>query len=338
MAPIVITSFVTTGEPGKFKEAKREVDGLKPHEILIKIRASAICHTDCYYMGAPDLCLGHEPVGDVTQVGSDVGNFKVGDRAGFSYVKSACCMCSECIAGRDNYCPDRVMFPGDGNNNGFADQAVVDSRFAYHIPDAMSYVDAGPIMCAGATVFNSLFSTATSPTHRVAVVGVGGLGHLALQFAKKWGTEVVAISTSDSKKEEATSFGANEFLNSRKFDDAAFLSSVEKFDLIINTTSADLPYDQYMSLLKPLGKFLVVGVPTKPMQVEGLPLILNGSAMQGSQTGGRVSLNETLKFAARHNIRPQIEILPFTLDGLEQGIQRVLDNKARYRVVLTNEV
>ncbi|ORX62835.1 NAD(P)-binding protein [Hesseltinella vesiculosa] len=331
---ITINSFNTTGESGKFKKVTRQVEGLERHQILIKILASGICHTDCYYMGQEGLCLGHEPAGVVEEVGSEVTNFKVGDRAGFSYLKSACLVCEQCVAGDDLYCQNRVIFPGNDNMNGYADKAVVDSRFAYQIPEGLDLKDTGVLMCAGSTVFNALYSTNTSPTHRVAIIGLGGLGHLALQFANKWGTHVTAISTTDSKKEEALSFGAYDFLNSKKFDDADYTASIEKFDLIINTASADLEYDQYIKLLKPKGKFLLVGVPMKPITVNGSPFIGNEIGMRGSLVGGRETVRKMLAFAAQHKIRPKIEELPLTLEGLEEGIDRCLQYKARYRVVL----
>ncbi|KAI8066537.1 hypothetical protein BC940DRAFT_302399 [Gongronella butleri] len=337
MAPIIIHRFVNAGTAGKFKQAEHQVDALEPHQILIKIRASAICHTDVYYLEAPDACLGHEPVGDVVEIGKGVKNFKVGDYAGWSYLKYACLECAECVSGNDLYCHNRILFPGTDNMNGFADLAVIDSRFAYHIPKEIAPTDAGPLMCAGSTVFNALYSTNTSPTDRVAVVGVGGLGHLALQFANKWGTSVTAISTNDSKAPEAKSFGAQHVLNSSKFDDEAYLAAIDKFDLIINTSTADLNYDQYTKLLKPHGKFLLVGVPSKKLEMSGGPFLVNDLALRGCLVGGRDVVNKMLVFAARHGIKPKTEILPFTLEGLEEGMERCRQSKARYRVVLTNE-
>ncbi|KAI8065244.1 hypothetical protein BC940DRAFT_259227 [Gongronella butleri] len=331
---ITINSFYTAETPGKFKQVTRTIDGLEPHQILIKIVASGICHTDCYALDQQDLCLGHEPAGEVIEIGSAVKSFKVGDKAGFSYLKEACLECEQCVAGDDLYCQSRVLFPGTDNMNGYADKAIVDSRFAYHLPEGIDIKDMGVLMCAGSTVFNALYSTNTSPTHRVAIIGVGGLGHLALQFANKWGTSVTAISTSDDKKDEAISFGAHEFLNSKRFDDAEYLKTINKFDLIINTASANLPYDQYISLLKPKGQFLIVGVPTKPIEVNGRAFIGNELGMRGSLVGGRETVRKMLEFAARHNIKPAIEELPLTLEGLEEGIQRCLDYKPRYRIVL----
>ncbi|KAJ2962010.1 hypothetical protein NQZ79_g2737 [Umbelopsis isabellina] len=315
-----------------FKEETFEVADLNPFEVYIKIKACGVCHTDLYKLASKsDVVAGHESVGEVLETGSLVKHLKVGDIVGFGYLKWSCLDCEECSSGNEIMCPERVRFPtGLG---GFAHHAVFDSRFCYKVPKSIEPKYAGPLMCAGATVFSALYNYKVSPTHRVGIVGIGGLGHLALQFAKAWGCHVVAISTNSSKTEEAKSFGAHEFWNSKEFTEEK-ISKLEKLDFIINTVSGDLPWDQYFSLLKPNGTFVLVGVTEKPMTFNGGAFIGDQLKFAGSLVASRHVSNKMLQFAARHNIKPQIEEYPMTAEGTAQAVQRVHDNKARYRAVL----
>ncbi|KAI8342101.1 chaperonin 10-like protein [Chlamydoabsidia padenii] len=333
-----IKAFANADQPGKFKIETRQVGKLNDSDILIDIKASGVCHTDCIYLARKGKVLGHEAVGEVIEIGPKVKGIKKGDYVGYSYLKSSCLNCDLCVSAKDVFCPERVLFPGDDNNNGFADSVVVDSRFAYHIPPEIEPSAAGPLMCAGVTVFNTLYANNVSPTHSVGIVGIGGLGHLALQFASKWGCHVTAISSNTSKEKEAKSFGANEFLDSKKLGESGFMETAPKFDYIINTTSADLPYDDYLKMLKPQGKFLIVGVPSKPIEVKNIAgVIQNMWAIEGVLTGGRTVYREMLKFAARHKIKPQLEEYPFTIEGLEAAIAQCEAGKARYRIVLVKK-
>ncbi|CAO3589017.1 unnamed protein product [Absidia cylindrospora] len=332
--PFEINAFVTTSTKGKFKETSRQVQELGEHEILVDLLASGICYTDCHYTGTEGLNLGHEPVGLVKALGSAVTNFSKGDYVGFSYLQSSCLTCDQCCAGDDLYCEKRVMYPGSGQNNGFSDTAIVDARFSYHVPKDIEPKHAAPLMCAGSTVFNALYSSNLSPTASVGIVGIGGLGHLALQFANKWGCHVTAISTNPSKKDEALSFGAHAYLSSKDFATPGFYDTAPKFDLILNTASADLPYDDYIKLLKPKGQFLLIGLPSKSVEVDAFPFIGNELGMRGSLVGGRRAVRLMLEFAARHNIKPQVEEYPFTVQGLEDALESCVSYKARYRAVI----
>lgn len=204
----------------------------------------------------------------------------------------------------------------------------------YKIPSDLEPKYAGPLMCAGITVFNSLYSAKVPPTGRVAVVGIGGLGHLALQFARAWGCHVTAISGSPDKKQEAVGFGAHDFLNSREFT-PEYIEKLEKYDVILNTVSADLDWDVYMSLLKRNGEFILMGIPDSSIEFKNPMEILAGQkTFKGSVVGGRYSIQLMLEFAGRHNIKPQIEEYEFNLDGLHTAIERCETSQARYRGVL----
>jgi uncharacterized zinc-type alcohol dehydrogenase-like protein len=185
MGTTTIQQFACTDQKNKFKSISTEVKSLGPHDLLLKTLACGVCHTDCSYFHE-GLVLGHEPIGKVVATGSEVERLKVGDVVGSSFLKLACLDCRQCNSGQDTMCEKRVMFP-EGNMNGFASHQVCDSRFAYKLPENMEPKDASVLMCAGITVFQALHGSQIPPTASVAVVGIGGLGHLALQFARAWG-------------------------------------------------------------------------------------------------------------------------------------------------------
>ncbi|CAO3676484.1 unnamed protein product [Umbelopsis ramanniana] len=186
-------STIATVTSSTFAEKTFEVPDLKPFEVYVKIRACGVCHTDLYALGNKDVVAGHETVGEIVEMGSMVVNLKPGDIVGFGYLKGACFNCEQCTSGNEILCPARVLFPtGYG---GFAHDTVFDSRFCYKIPEGIEPKYAGPLMCAGATVFTAMTNYDVKPTDRIGIVGIGGLGHLGLQFARAWGCHVVAIST-----------------------------------------------------------------------------------------------------------------------------------------------
>jgi uncharacterized zinc-type alcohol dehydrogenase-like protein len=193
---------------------------------------------------------------------------------------------------------------------------------------------AGPLMCAGVTVFNAIHSSGVSPTGRIAVVGIGGLGHLALQFARAWGCHVTAISHSPNKREEALGFGAHDFLVSKDFS-PELISKMKKYDLVIDTVSANLEWDVYLSLLKRNGTFNLIGFPGKPIEIKNVPgFITEQKKLRGSIVGGRHIVELMLEFAERHDIKPMIEEYTYDVKGIEEAIERCAANKARYRAVL----
>jgi len=204
---------VYRGINGQITATPAKIPALGPHDVLIKITHTGVCFTDreFFRLGAP-LALGHEGVGEVVAVGSGVTSLKVGDRAGGGFHKGSCGHCKYCLSGQDIYCYERVVFgEGDYNNGTFGDYYVGRETYVHKIPDGMSSEDAAPLQCAGATVYSALISTVKN-TDRVGVIGIGGLGHLAIQFAAKLGTEVVVFSSSKDKEAEAREFGASEFV------------------------------------------------------------------------------------------------------------------------------
>jgi D-arabinose 1-dehydrogenase-like Zn-dependent alcohol dehydrogenase len=232
---------------GKIVQSETNKGELQNDQVLVKVTASGLCGTDEHYKCA-DMALGHEGAGVVEEVGPAVKNMKKGDRVGWGYQHDSCGACDFCLTGRETYCPQRVMYGyADLDQGSFATHGVWREAFLFKIPDAISDVDAAPLMCGGATVFNSLYTYGIKPTDRVGVIGVGGLGHLAIQFAAKMGCDVVVFSGTESKKEEAERLGAKEFI-AMKGKDSIEVS--RKVDALLVTTSANPGMFYFTFLLK----------------------------------------------------------------------------------------
>ncbi|KAI9499710.1 hypothetical protein BDB00DRAFT_752919 [Zychaea mexicana] len=332
MSGYKIKAFATTDKAGQFKEITYDAPPLKEDEVYIKLLACGLCHTDVLYMSQPGTILGHEPIGEVVDVGAKVKKYKRGDYVGYSYLRDCCLNCRQCNSGQDIMCPNRVMFP-EGNNNAYA-HGVFQQRFVYAIPKNLKPSEAAPLMCAGLTVFSALMQANLSPTARVAIVGIGGLGHLALQFARAWGCHVTAISHTPGKKEECLKFGAHDFMASKDFT-PEYIEKAPRFDLILDTVSVDLEWDTYLELLDRNGSFFLIGIPENPIKISNiLGFLQSQRVFKGAILGGRYMVDLMLEFASRHNIKPAVTDYPMTPDGISQAIKDSESNKIRYRAVL----
>eukprot|EP01102_Stenamoeba_stenopodia_P014892 TRINITY_DN5014_c0_g1_i1.p1 TRINITY_DN5014_c0_g1~~TRINITY_DN5014_c0_g1_i1.p1 ORF type:complete len:277 (-),score=62.37 TRINITY_DN5014_c0_g1_i1:193-1023(-) len=270
-------------------------------------------------------------VGIVLAVGSDVANVKVGQRVGVGWQYSSCGSCEWCDEKQEILCKNKINYMA--KRGGFSEAVVWESRFVFSVPDNVANEHAGPLMCAGLTVFTALrlyLNTSAKKQQRVAIVGIGGLGHLGLQFANKLGAHVTALSTSSTKEQEAKSLGAHDFLNTT--DAAAFEQSKGRFDLILNTISGDVEWDKYLELLRPLGKLCVVGVPKNPISFRAGNLLLEDKQIVGSLTGSSRDVIEMFEFVSRHGIKPLVEVLPVA--EIDKAIEKVDKNTMRYRMVL----
>jgi len=305
-------------------------------EVDIDITHCGICHSDLHLIdndwgiSTYPFVPGHEIIGSVAAIGAGVTYLKVGQRVGVGWLSGACLQCEYCLRGEENLCA-QTQPTCVGRHGGFASRVRVDSRFAFPIPDQLESSFAAPLLCAGVTVFTPLRAFEVTPPMRVGVIGIGGLGHLALQFARAFGCEVTAFSSNSSKEEEARKLGAHHFV--RANDSAACAGLGESFDFLLATGLGELDCSMYMPMLKPKGKLCVVGAFSKPLAVQAFSL-LSQKSLCGSNTGGRRTMLEMLDFAARHGIRPQVELLP--MSEANAAITRVRRNQARYRVVLTN--
>ncbi|MGW4523892.1 NAD(P)-dependent alcohol dehydrogenase [Amycolatopsis sp. NPDC004378] len=324
---------------GPLRPYEYEAGPLGPGEVDVRVTHGGICHTD---LGMIDdewgisrfpVVAGHEAVGVVEAVGDAVDQdvVAVGQRVGVGATAGSCFRCEWCVAGRTNLCPRKDDTVLRGDRGGFAGHVrASDWRHVHPIPDALRSEHAAPLLCAGTTVFSPLLDNDVRPTDRVAVVGIGGLGHLAVQFLAKWGCAVTAISTTPAKRADAERFGATGFLASG--EPGALRDAAGSFDFVLSTVSADLPWDDYLGLLRPAGKLCVVGVPKRPVAFSPLSLLPGAKTIVGGIVGTAVQTRQMIAFAARHGIRPEVETFPVT--DFDAAIDRVRQGRARYRAVV----
>jgi alcohol/geraniol dehydrogenase (NADP+) len=306
-------------------------------DIAVKITYCGICHSDLHLIknewgiSSYPLVPGHEIIGTVSQLGAQVKHLEKGQRVGIGWQRSACLQCDLCLGGHDNLCPKNEA-TCVGNYGGFAQEIVSDSRFAFAIPESISSVVAAPLLCAGVTVYSPLRSFNVRPAMKLGVIGIGGLGHLALQFSRAYGCEVTAFSSSADKEAEAKKFGAQYFVNTS--DANAVKDAVGSLDFILSTVSADIDWPVYLGILKPGGSLCVLGVPAHEISVPAFALIGGRKTLCGSPIGSRSTMSEMLTFAARHGIKPQVDVM--AMDDVNAALEKLEQNKARYRIVLKN--
>jgi uncharacterized zinc-type alcohol dehydrogenase-like protein len=310
---------------------------LKPNEVEVRITHCGVCQSDIHLIDNDwgfskyPFIPGHEIVGTVQAVGSQVRDHKVGARVGIGWQADSCGICEWCRQGDENLCPF-AQPTCVGRNGGYADAVRVNSKFAIPVPDALESENAAPLLCAGITVYSPLRNGGVRPSSRVGVVGIGGLGHLALQFARTFGAEVTAFSTSLDKETEAIQLGAHHFVNSR--DTGEMRRIAGSFDLILSTVSADQDWPAFVNSLRPKGALCVVGVPPSPIAVQGFSLIGQQKTITGSNTGSPHGLHEMLDVAARYGIKAKTERFPMA--KANDAIAKVKKSKVRYRAVLAN--
>jgi len=316
---------------------KYDPGALGRYDVEIKITHCGVCHSDLHLI-ANDWAIsqypfipGHEVVGTISAVGESVKSLQLGERVGLGWQSDSCGACEWCSRGMENLCaaaqPTCVH-----RNGGFADRVRANSRFVIPIPEALESANAAPLLCGGITVYTPLRTHGVGPASRVGVVGIGGLGHLAVQFAHAFGAEVTAFSTSADKEEEARAMGAHYFVNS--LETKALQAVAGKFDFILSTINANQDWNIYIQALRPTGTLCFVGIPPSPVSVQVFPLIAGIRSITGSPSGSPYQLREMLDVAARHGVKAQIEVFPMAQANL--AIQKVKKNAVRYRAVLAN--
>ncbi|MDC4168404.1 NAD(P)-dependent alcohol dehydrogenase [Photobacterium damselae] len=314
---------------------ERELPALKQDQVVIDVKYCGVCHSDISMLenewGLTQFPLvpGHEVFGVISSVGKNVHNLKIGQEVGLGWNSDYCHTCSSCMGGDHNLC-DSAEITMLGRDGGFAEKVVANASAVIPIPASLDPQSVGPLLCAGITVFNPLVQFDIKPTDKVAVIGIGGLGHLAIQFMKAWGCEVTAFTSSEEKKKEAMDFGASDTINSRDPEDIAKAAS--RFDYIISTVSAKLDWNLYLSTLKAKGRLHFVGATTEPLDISVMPMIFGQKTISASPVGSPANIEKMLEFAAHHDIKPVIELFKF--DDINDAIERVKSGKARYRVVL----
>ena len=274
---------------------------------------------------------GHEIIGEIVAVGNAVKNLKVGDKVGLGWMSSSCMSCSQCMSGDHNLCANSegtII----GRHGGFAEYVRSHWSWAIPIPEGMDLSKAGPLLCGGITVFSPIFLSNLKPTDSVGVIGIGGLGHLAIKFLKHWGCDVIAFSSNPSKKDEILSMGANKVINSK--DSEELKSVTGKLKFILNTTNVSLDWDSYLTALSPKGKLHTVGAVLEPMEIPAFSLIMGDKSVGGSPIGSPEIIRIMLDFCNRHNIYPNVEEFP--MEEVNEAIEHLEQGKARYRIVLKN--
>ncbi|UOF02434.1 NAD(P)-dependent alcohol dehydrogenase [Bdellovibrio reynosensis] len=317
----------------------------KDHDVVIDIKFCGICHSDIHTVrdewGAAryPIVPGHEIAGVVRAIGPKVTNFEVGDHVGVGCFVDSCRECTNCKQDLDNYCLNGMNstyngFEKDGKTptqGGYSDVIVVDENYVLRIPKSLPLDKAAPLLCAGITVYSPLMHWKAGPGKKVGVVGLGGLGHMAVKIARAMGAEVTVLSHSDKKKEDALRMGAHHFISSS--DKGAFQNRAGSFDLIINTvSSADLNLATYFALLKLDATLVSVGAPDKPLSIHPISLIMQRRNYAGSLIGSIKETQEMLDFCAKHNITPEIEMVK--ADQVNEAYERVLKSDVRYRFVI----
>ncbi|KUJ83939.1 NAD(P)-dependent alcohol dehydrogenase [Microbulbifer flavimaris] len=331
----MINAYAAKEAGGELSPYQYDPGKLQPREVEIEVMYCGLCHSDVsiiddeWGMSDYPVVPGHEVVGRVGQVGEQVSHLQEGQLVGLGWHSAYCNHCHSCNSGNQNLCGE-ATFTIVGHHGGFADKVRAEAEAVIPIPDSIDPSKAGPLFCAGITVFNPLVQFDIKPNSQVGVIGIGGLGHLALQFLNAWGCEVTALTSSDSKRDEALELGAHHTINSR--DEDAVGEAAGRFDVILSTVNAKLDWNLYLSTLKPQGRLHFVGATTDPLDINVFQLILGQRQVSGSPVGSPDTITQMLEFAARHKIEPQVEMFP--MSKVNDAIAHLKKGDARYRVVL----
>jgi uncharacterized zinc-type alcohol dehydrogenase-like protein len=341
MAPTPALSAPSAGAPFDTTTIPRR--DLGEHDVLIDIKFCGICHSDIHQVKDEwggsifPMVPGHEIAGVVAEVGSGVQKLSSGDRVGVGCLVDSCGECEYCKAGEEQFCTKGAVptyngreYDGEPTFGGYSQQVVVDERFVVTIPDGLDLQVAAPLLCAGITTYSPLKRWKAGEGMKVAVVGMGGLGHVAVKIAAAMGAEVTVLSQSLSKQEDGLRFGAKHYYATSERETFKQLKS--SFDLILNTVSANLPLDRYLSLLRVDGTLVSVGAPSQPDTFNAFSLISGRRSMAGSPIGGLPETQEMLDFCAEHGVAPEIELI--SAGEVGDAYERVERSAVRYRFVI----
>ena len=331
-----IHAYAARTPKGELTPYEYEPGPLGDEQVEIAVSHCGVCHSDLsmldneWGMTGYPFVPGHEVAGIVAAVGSRVTTVKPGDQVGLGWFSRSCLTCHQCVGGDQNLCPTAEQTIV-GRPGGFADRIRAHAGWVFPIPASLDLAKVGPLFCGGVTVFNPLIQFDVRPTHRVGVVGIGGLGHMALKFLNKWGCQVVAFSSSAGKADEAKSFGAHQVVNSR--DDAAMQKLAGSLDFILVTVNASLNWPAYIAALAPKGRLHFVGAVLEPLSIGVFSLLMGQKSVSASPLGSPTTTAAMIEFAAQHEIAPVTETFP--LAKVNEAIDHLRAGKARYRVVLS---
>jgi len=332
----MIKAYAAQEKGGELKPFEYDPGLLGRQDVEIDVEHCGICHSDLsmldneWGMTQYPFVPGHEVAGTIAAIGPDVQNLKVGTAVGLGWHAGYCMTCPSCIDGDHNLC---AAAEGTivGRHGGFANKVRARAASVVALPEGVDAQSAGPLFCGGITVFNPLIQFDIKSTSKVGVIGIGGLGHMALQFLRAWGCEVTAFTSSEEKKTEAIKLGAHAVLNSR--DETELQAAAGRFDLLLSTVNVKLDWNAYLGTLAPKGRLHFVGAALEPLDIGAFSLIMAQRSISGSPVGSPATIAKMLDFAARHNIKPVTEIFKF--DQVNQAIARLRSGQAHFRVVLS---
>lgn len=327
--------YAAASPGGKLELIEYDPGPLGDHQVDIKVEYCGMCHSDLHMidnawgMSMYPLVAGHEIIGKIEAVGNHVKGLVAGQRVGVGWNNGSCNSCEWCLTGNHNLCPSAIPTVL-GRYGGFSERVRANAEWAIPIPDNLNPEAAGPLLCGGITVFNPLIQFNVKPTDKVGVIGIGGLGHLAILFLDAWGCEVTAFSSNPEKEKEAISFGADHFINST--DSGALAKIANSLDFIISTVDVPLDWSAYLNVLRPKGRLHHVGALLQPMSVSPFPGLIAQKSISASPVGSPPVLSLMLDFAARHNIVPKTET--FLFSQINEAVDKLRKGKVRYRIVL----
>ncbi|WP_428386714.1 NADPH-dependent aldehyde reductase Ahr [Mucisphaera sp.] len=329
-------TYAIPAQDQPFEPFEYDPGDLQPGHVEIDITACGVCHSDLSMAdndwGMTDYPFvgGHEVVGKITAIADDVPHLKTGQTVGLGWFSKSCLHCNQCMAGDHNLCASAEQTIV-GRHGGFADKVRSHWSWATPLPDGLDPLKAGPLFCGGITVYNPIEQFGVQPTDRVGVIGIGGLGHMALQFLSKWGCEVTAFTSSESKADEARQLGAHHIINSRNPDE---LKKIEgSLNFIISTVNVELAWTSYLMALAPKGRIHTVGA-APDITLPVFPMLVGQKSLSASPLGSPATTRRMLDFAARHNIAPITETFP--MKDINEAFDKLRNGSPRYRIVLTN--
>lgn len=334
-----IKAFAVMEKGGELKAMEYEPGPLRDEQVEIAVSYCGICHSDLsmidndWMQSVYPLVPGHEVAGTVVAVGPKVKGLKEGDRVGLGWFSESCMACPQCLSGDHNLCATAEQTIV-GRHGGFAERVRCHWSWAVRLPEGLDAAKAGPLFCGGITVFNPIVQYDVRPTDRVGVVGIGGLGHLALQFLNKWGCEVTAFSSNVEKTEELKRLGAHHVVSSR--DPSAWKSLERSLDFLLVTVNVPMDWNALVQTLAPRGRMHFVGAVLEPIGIGAMPLISAQRSISGTPLGSPATTAKMLEFCKRHGILPVTETFPMT--RVNDALEHLRSGKARYRVVLENDL
>ncbi len=331
----------STSELGSWHFERRAVG---PHDILIEIRYCGVCHTDIHFLkndlgfSVYPLVPGHEIVGTVTQTGAHVTKFREGDVVGVGCLVESCRVCTSCKEGEEQYCLNGAVYTyngieketGKNTYGGYSNQIVVNEDFVLHVSDKLPLNKVAPLLCAGITTYSPLRRWNIGKNHKVAIVGLGGLGHMAIKFARSFGAEVTLLSTSPSKEQDALALGAHKFAVTT--DESQVQKLAGYFDFILDTVSTTHDLNIYLSMLNIHGSLVYLGIDPEPTQITLVSMVFKGQTVAGSLIGGLAETQEMLDYCAEHNITSDVEMID--IKDINQAYERMLRKDVKYRFVI----